>query len=73
VLRFIIFSYRNPRSSVLLDGGGERLVVGVDDEDSEQLRRLGLARVAADWMVRVRRSRPALACLINAGLGVVHL
>src|SRR5215468_1560684 len=60
-------------SSVLLNGGGERFVVGVDDDDSEQLRRLGLARVAADWMVRVRRFGPALAGLINAGLAVVHL
>src|SRR5215470_1265223 len=60
-------------SSVLLNGGGDRFVVGVDDDDSEQLRRLGLARVAADWMVRVRRFGPALAGLINAGLAVVHL
>ena len=34
--------------SVSFDRGGERLVVRVDDEDREQLRRLGLARIAAD-------------------------
>jgi hypothetical protein len=59
--------------SVLFDRGDERLVVGVDDEHREQLRRLGLARVAADLMDRTRRFGPALAGLVDAGLAVVHL
>ena len=48
-------------------------VIGVEDEDSEQLRRLGLARVAADRMDRARLFGPALACPIDARLAVVHL
>src|SRR3546814_11989328 len=44
-----------------LDGRGQRVVTGVEDEDCKQLRRLGLARVAADRVCRVRRFGPALA------------
>jgi hypothetical protein len=42
--------------------------MGVEDEDSEQLCRLGLARLAADRMDRSRRFGPALACPIDARL-----
>ena len=35
-------------SEGLFDGRGQRVVIGVEDEDGEQLCRLGLARVAAD-------------------------
>src|SRR5262249_24700299 len=37
-------------SEGLFDGRCQRVVIGVEDEDSEQLCRLGLARVAADRM-----------------------
>src|SRR6516165_1126827 len=57
----------------LFEGCGQHLVIGVDDEDSEQLRRLGAARIAADRMGRVRRFGPALACPIDARLAVIHL
>src|SRR5258707_11536012 len=55
-------------SEGLFDGRGQRVVIGVEDEDSEQLCRLGLARVAADRMDRARRFGPALACPIDARL-----
>src|ERR1700752_2020452 len=60
-------------SEGLFDGRGQRVVIGVEDEDSEQLCRLGLARVAADRMDRARRFGPALACSIDARLAVIHL
>src|SRR5215469_10585956 len=61
------------RSRVSFDGRGQRVVIGVEDEDSEQLCRLGLARVAADRMDRARLFGPALACPIDARLAVMHL
>src|SRR5215468_9903704 len=60
-------------SEGLFDGRGQRVVIGVEDEDSEQLCRLGLARVAADRMDSARRFGPALARPIDARLAVVHL
>src|SRR5258708_31545552 len=60
-------------SEGLFDGRGQRVVIGVEDEDSEQLCRLGLARVAADRMDRARRFGPALACPIDARFAVLHL
>ena len=42
-------------SEDLFDGRGQRVVIGIKDEDSEQLRGLGLARVAADRMDSARR------------------
>src|SRR3546814_6443508 len=56
-----------------LDGRGQRVVTGVEDEDCKQLRRLGLARVAADRVCRVRRFGPALAGPIDVRLAVIHL
>jgi dihydrolipoamide dehydrogenase len=53
-------------------GVGQRVVIGVEDEDGEQLCRLGLARVTADRMGRTRRFGPALACPIDARLVVLH-
>src|SRR5260370_12181032 len=53
-------------SEGLFDGRGQRVVIGVKDEDSEQLCRLGLARVAADRMDSARRFGPALAYPIDA-------
>src|SRR5258706_3452304 len=53
-------------SEGLFDGRGQRVVIGVEDEDSEQLCRLGLARVAADRMDTARRFGPALAYPIDA-------
>jgi hypothetical protein len=50
-------------SEGLFDGRGQRVVISVEDEDSEQLCRLCLARVAAD-----RMDRP-----IDARLAVIHL
>jgi hypothetical protein len=35
-------------SEGLFDGRGQHFVIDVEDEDCERLRRLGLARVAAD-------------------------
>ena len=52
-------------SEGLFDGRGQRVVIGVEYEDSEQLCRLGPARVAADRMDRARRFGPALACAIE--------
>src|SRR5215831_18401409 len=60
-------------SDGLLDGRGQRVVIGVEDEDGEQLCRLGLARVTADRMGRARRFGPALACPIDTRLAVIHL
>jgi len=60
-------------SEGLFDGRGQRVVINVEDEDSEQLCRLCLARVAADRMDRARRFGPALACPIDARLAVIHL
>src|SRR5215813_6127320 len=60
-------------SEGLFYGRGQRVIIGVEDEDSEQLCRLCLARVAADRMDRVRRFGPALACPIDARLAVIHL
>jgi hypothetical protein len=48
-------------------------LVIVEDKDSEQLCRLGLAHVAADRMDRVQRFGAALACPIDARLAVIHL
>src|SRR5438552_3465588 len=62
----------NP-SEGLFDGRGQRVIIGVEDEDSEQLCRLGLARVAADRMDIARPFGPALACPIDARLAVIHL
>src|SRR5882757_367643 len=58
---------------MLFDGRRQRVVIGVEDEDSEQLCRFRLARVAADRMGRARRFRPALACPIDARLAIIHL
>ena len=55
------------------DGRGQRVVIGVEDEDSEQLCWFGLARVAADRMDRTRRFGPALTRPIDARLAVIHL
>jgi len=55
------------------DGRGQRVVIGVEYEDSEQLCRLGLARVAADRMDRARRFGPALTRPIDVRLAVIHL
>src|SRR5262249_13625965 len=60
-------------SEGLFYGRGQRVIIGVEDEDSEQLCRLCLARVAADRMDRVRRFGPALACSMDARLAVIHL
>ena len=60
-------------SESLFYGRGQRLVIGVENEDSEQLCRLDLARVATDRMDRARRFRPALACPIDVRLAVIHL
>src|SRR3989440_1904609 len=60
-------------SEGLFDGRGQRVIIGVEDEDSEQLCRLGLARVAADRMDIARPFGPALACPIDARLAVIHL
>src|SRR6478672_12573453 len=60
-------------SEGLFDRCGQRVVIGVEDEDSEQLCRLGLARVAADRMDSAGRFGPALACPIDARLAVIHL
>ena len=60
-------------SEGLFDGCGQRGVIGVEDEDSEQLCRLGLARVAADRMDRARRFGPALARPMDARLAGIHL
>src|SRR6516225_7641298 len=60
-------------SEGLFDRRGQRVVISVEDEDSEQLCRLGLARVAADRMDRARRFGPALACPIDARFAVIHL
>ena len=57
----------------LFERRGQRIVTGVEDEDREQLCRLGLARVAADQMGCARLFRPALASLIDACLSVIHL
>src|SRR5205814_3349567 len=54
-------------------GRGQRVVIGVEDEDSKQLCRLALARVAADRMDSARRFGPALARPIDARLAVIHL
>ena len=53
-------------SEGLVDGRGQRVVIGVEDEDGEQLCRVGLARVTADRMDRARRFGPALARPIDA-------
>ena len=42
-------------SEGLFDGRGQRVVIGVEDEDSEQLCRLGLARVLFHRTVTQRR------------------
>src|SRR5258706_14522379 len=60
-------------SEGLFDGRGQRVVIGVEDEDSEQLCRLGLARVAADRMDSARRFGPALAYPVDARPAVIHL
>src|SRR6516165_8752062 len=60
-------------SEGLFDGRGQRVVISVEDEDSEQLCRLCLARVAADRMDRTRRFGPALTRPIHARLAVIHL
>ena len=60
-------------SEGLFEGRGQRVVISVEDEDSEQLCRLCLARVAADRMDRARFFGPALACPIDARLAVIHL
>src|SRR6516162_5556732 len=60
-------------SEGLFDRRGQRIIISVEDEDSEQLCRLGLARVAADRMDRARRFGPALAFPIDARLAVIHL
>src|SRR5215468_11653050 len=60
-------------SEGLFDGRGQRVVISVEDEDSEQLCRLGLARVAADRMDSARRFGPTLACPIDERLAVIHL
>jgi hypothetical protein len=62
----------NP-SDGLFDGRRQRVVIGVEYEDSEQLCGLGLARVAADRMDIARPFGPALACPIDARLAVIHL
>ena len=59
-------------SEGLFDGRGQRVVISVEDEDSEQLCRLCLARVAADRMDRARRFGPALTRPIDARLAVIH-
>ena len=77
LMMFLSYLLKNSRSfSIRLnsfDGRGQRVVIGVEDEDSEQLCRPGLARVAADRMDSARRFGPALACPIDAGLAVIHL
>ena len=60
-------------SEGLFDGRGQRVVISVEDEDSEQLCRLCLARIAADRMDRTRRFGPALTRPIDARLAVIHL
>jgi hypothetical protein len=57
----------------LFNGSRERFVIGVEDENSEQLRRLGRARVAADRMGHTGRFEPALTCPIDTHLAIVHL
>src|SRR5215831_8220252 len=57
----------------LFDGRGQRVIIGVKDEDGEQPCRLGLARVAADRMGSARRFGPVLSCSIDARLAVIHL
>lgn len=52
---------------------GEQAVVGVKDEHSEQLRRLGLAGVTANRVERTRRFRPALASPIDARPAIIYL
>src|ERR1700741_2681461 len=57
----------------LFDGCGQFLVVGIDNEDREQLCRLGLARIAADGMAGAGWFGPALARLVDPRCAVVHL
>ena len=64
---------RMTASEGLFDGHGQVVVVGVEEEASEQLCRLNLARVAADRMNNALRFGPALACPGDVRLAFIHL
>lgn len=48
-------------------------IAGVDDEDGEQSRRFGRARVLADGVVRARGLAPVLARVEHLRLAIIHL
>src|SRR4030095_13605541 len=74
VHRYLLEGPRSYHASEgLFDRRGQRIIISVEDEDSEQLCRFRLARVAADRMDRARRFGPAPACPIDARLAVIHL
>ena len=59
--------------SLPLKGDQPLGIGGVDDEDGEQTRRFGGARVRADGVIRAGRLRPALARAEHLRLAVIHL
>lgn len=63
-----------PSMSVLLERGGQVFfVVGVDDNDREQLCRRGRACIAADAMDGARRLVPTFARAVDPLRFVIHL
>lgn len=47
-------------------------ILGIDEEDGEQARRFGAARVLADGMLCAGRLRPVLARMEHLSLAVIH-
>src|SRR5262249_45504635 len=60
-------------TSVLLERGGQVFLVGVDDEDREQLCRRGRACIPADAMDRARRLVPTFARAVDPLRSLIHL
>src|SRR6187431_51240 len=57
----------------LFDGGGQFLVVCIDDKHREQLCRFGLACIAADGMARARRFVETFAGAEHLPGSIIHL
>ena len=58
--------------SLPLEGDQPLGIGGVDDEDGEQARRFGGARILADGVVRAGQLRPALTRAEHLRLAVIH-
>src|SRR5262245_41219729 len=59
--------------SVLLERGGQVFLVGVDDEDRDQLCRRGRVCIPADAMDRARRLVPTFARAVDPLRFLIHL